>query len=329
MFLKAEPLTSAAFLAYGEVIECPAIPGRTYFEDALANLRPNARPSISLTVKHAVAEMPLRSTTMERHEFSSQSFIPQEAGRWLVIVAPHDKDGGPDMARARAFLAGPMQGVTFGANVWHHPFTILDGPARFVIVMWRDGSRTDEEFVEVARVQRGAALMSYEVKRDFIGYGANPPDPQWPNGAKHRGQFRHQLRGGLGALDRADGDGYTENGLTESRGLNQLKSGRDLAAEGMFEYGSRVGFWRLTRLFAERGLPLTIFGCALALERNPEAAAAIRAAGYDVCCHGWRWVKHFELSEAEEREHIARAVASLEKTIGQRRTAGTAATDPA
>lgn len=149
MILRAEPLTSAAFLPYGEVIECPSIAGRTYFEDALANLRPNARPSLSLTVKDKPAAMPLRSTTMERHEFSSQSFVPQQAGRWLVIVAPHDKSGGPDMARARAFLAGPMQGVTFGANVWHHPFTVLDAPARFVITMWRDGSKGDEEFVEV------------------------------------------------------------------------------------------------------------------------------------------------------------------------------------
>ena len=61
-----------------------------------------------------------------------------------------------------------------------------------------------------------------------------------------------------------------------------------------------------------------MFGCALALERNPEAAAAIREAGYDVCCHGWRWVKHFELTEAEERAHIARAVESLQRTVGHR-----------
>ena len=149
MFLKAEPLTSAAFLPFGEVIECPRIPGRTYFEDALANLRPKARPSISLTVKAPLAALPLRSTTMERHEFSSQSFIPQEGGRWLAIVAPHAAGGGPDMARARAFLARPDQGVTYGANVWHHPFTVLDREARFVIVMWRDGSKGDEEFVEV------------------------------------------------------------------------------------------------------------------------------------------------------------------------------------
>lgn len=159
MFLRAEPLTSAAFLPYGEVIECPRIPGRTYFEDALANLRPKARPSLSLTVKAPLAELPLRSTTMERHEFSSQSFIPQEAGRWLIVVAPHAASarGGaaslqpmPDMARARAFLARPDQGVTYGANVWHHPFTVLDREARFVVVMWKDGTRGDEEFVEVA-----------------------------------------------------------------------------------------------------------------------------------------------------------------------------------
>jgi ureidoglycolate lyase len=157
MYLKAEPLTSAAFLAYGEVIECPAMPGRTYFEDAMANLRPKARPSISLIVAEPRTALPLRSTMMERHEFSSQSFIPQEGGRWLAIVAPHAAGarGGaadkpmPDMARARAFLCRPDQGVTYGANVWHHPFTVLDRQARFVIVMWRDGTRGDEEFVDV------------------------------------------------------------------------------------------------------------------------------------------------------------------------------------
>lgn len=150
MILRAEPLSSAAFLPYGEVISCPAMPGRTYFEDALGNLRPEARPSLSLTVKQPLAELPLRSTTMERHEFSSQSFVPQASGRWLAIVAPHAVGGGPDMARARAFLCAPNQGVTYKANVWHHPFTVLDCEARFVIVMWRTGGAGDEEFVEVA-----------------------------------------------------------------------------------------------------------------------------------------------------------------------------------
>jgi len=150
MILRAEPLNSVAFLPYGEVIACPAMPGRSYFEDALGNLRPEARPSISLTVKQPLTELPLRSSTMERHEFSSQSFIPQASGRWLAIVAPHAVRGGPDMARARAFLCAPNQGVTYKANVWHHPFTALDCEARFVIVMWRTGGAGDEEFVEVA-----------------------------------------------------------------------------------------------------------------------------------------------------------------------------------
>ena len=86
----------------------------------------------------------------------------------------------------------------------------------------------------------------------------------------------------------------------------------------MAEYGSRVGFWRLMRLFLERRLPLTIFGCALALERHPPAAAAIRKAGFDVCSHGWRWIKHYELSRTTEREHIRKAVASFEKSVGER-----------
>jgi allantoinase len=79
-----------------------------------------------------------------------------------------------------------------------------------------------------------------------------------------------------------------------------------------------VGFWRVMRLFAERKLPLTIFGCAVALERNPEAASAIVEAGHDVCSHGWRWIKHWLLTEEEERTHIRQAVATIEKLTGKR-----------
>jgi peptidoglycan/xylan/chitin deacetylase (PgdA/CDA1 family) len=159
--------------------------------------------------------------------------------------------------------------------------------------------------------------MAWQPTRDFIGYGANPPDPKWPGGARLAINFVMNYEEGSEPSIQ-DGEGLTETGLTEAHGLNQGVTGRDLAGEGMFEYGSRVGFWRLMRLFQERGLPMTIFGCALALERNPLAAQAIRAAGFDVCCHGWRWIKHFNLSEAEEREHISKAVASLQKTVGER-----------
>ena len=79
-----------------------------------------------------------------------------------------------------------------------------------------------------------------------------------------------------------------------------------------------MGFWRLLRLFQDRDLPLTVFGCALALERNPEAAKAISSAGFDVCCHGWRWEKHWLLDEDQERTRIHDAIASIKRTIGQR-----------
>lgn len=159
--------------------------------------------------------------------------------------------------------------------------------------------------------------MSWEPTRDFIGYGPNPPDPKWPGGARLALNFVVNYEEGS-EPSMQDGEGYTETGLTESSTSSQGLKGRDLAGEGMFEYGSRVGFWRLQRAFLERGLPLTVFGCALALERNPLAAQAIRAAGWDVCCHGWRWVRHFHLTEAEEREHIQKAVKSLEQTVGER-----------
>ncbi|MGN1056992.1 MAG: polysaccharide deacetylase family protein, partial [Comamonas sp.] len=159
--------------------------------------------------------------------------------------------------------------------------------------------------------------MSWQPQRDFIGYGANPPDPKWPGGARLALNFVMNYEEGS-EPSIGDGESFSETGLTEAHGLNQAGAGRDLAAESMFEYGSRVGFWRLVRLFEERNLPLTIFGCALALERNPEAVAKIRDNGYDICSHGWRWVKHYELSEDEEREHIRRAVVSIQSTLGER-----------
>ncbi|HXJ82414.1 MAG TPA: polysaccharide deacetylase family protein [Candidatus Methylomirabilis sp.] len=153
--------------------------------------------------------------------------------------------------------------------------------------------------------------------RDMIGYGANPPDPKWPGDARIAMNFVMNYEEGSEASV-PDGDGISEGGLTEVAGAEPGRQGRDLAAESMFEYGSRVGFWRVMRIFEERGLPLTVFGCALALERNPPAAAALVKAGFDVCSHGWRWVKHYDLAIDEERQHIRQAVQSLTATTGQR-----------
>ncbi|HEV7819950.1 MAG TPA: polysaccharide deacetylase family protein, partial [Burkholderiales bacterium] len=156
-----------------------------------------------------------------------------------------------------------------------------------------------------------------DLDRDFIGYGENPPNPNWPGNARIAINFVMNYEEGS-EPSIADGEGATETWFTESHGLNSGVSGRDLAAEGLFEYGSRVGFWRLMRIFQERGLALTVYGCALALERNPQAAAAIRTSGFDVCSHGWRWIKHYGLSEEVEREHIRMAIESLARTTGER-----------
>ncbi len=144
--LIARPLTAEAFAPYGEVLEAPRDFGRTYIEDALANGRNGARASLSFSLVKPAAALPLIAHLMERHEFSSQSFVPMEDGRFLVIVAPKASGGGPDLTRVEAFVAGPGQGVTYGMDVWHHPMTALDGPMRFAIFMWLERSATDEEF---------------------------------------------------------------------------------------------------------------------------------------------------------------------------------------
>jgi len=153
--------------------------------------------------------------------------------------------------------------------------------------------------------------------RDFIGYAGDPPHADWPGGARLAINFVVNYEEGS-ELSIPDGDGVSEASLTESPDSPNGPGSRDLAAEGMFEYGTRVGFWRVLKLFQDRGLPATVNACALAIERNPPAAKAMAEAGWDVCCHGWRWVEHWTLSEAEERDHIARAVASLEQSMGAR-----------
>lgn len=153
--------------------------------------------------------------------------------------------------------------------------------------------------------------------RDMVGYGRNPPDPCWPDGA--RMAFNLVLNYEEGSeYSVPDGDGRSEATMTDAGASDLGVEGRDLAAESLFEYGSRVGFWRLHDLFRERALPVTVSGAALALERNPDAAQAIKEAGWEVLCHGWRWVEQFNMDEAAERDHIARAVASLTKTMGAR-----------
>jgi len=152
--------------------------------------------------------------------------------------------------------------------------------------------------------------------RDLIGYGKDRPDPKWPGAARLAVNFVLNYEEGS-EYSIPDGDGFSENQLLEA--TPSMPSGvRDLNSESVYEYGSRLGFWRLMRLLEEYKLPATVFGCALALERNPQAVAAIAQAGHDVCSHGWRWIKHWLLDSAEEAQHIQRAVASLARSFGTR-----------
>jgi ureidoglycolate lyase len=152
MELIPQTLTKDAFAPFGEVIDVPQQAGRTYYEEALGNLRPEARPSLSMSYRAPTPDRPLTSELMERHEFSSQTFVPVDVARWLIVVAPHAAPhtgkGGPDMAQARAFIATGKQGVTYRPDIWHHGLTTLDQPGRFAVFMWRAGTK-DEEFVPV------------------------------------------------------------------------------------------------------------------------------------------------------------------------------------
>jgi len=145
----ATSITPEAFAPYGDVLACPAEPGRVYFDHGLANGRPEVAASLSLSHVAPVAEMPLRVWQMERHEFSSQSFVPLDVARYVIVVAPKAASGGPDADKARAFIVPGDTGITYRINVWHHPLAVLDRPARFAVMMFRDGGPRDEEFVPV------------------------------------------------------------------------------------------------------------------------------------------------------------------------------------
>ncbi len=159
--------------------------------------------------------------------------------------------------------------------------------------------------------------MNPNYPRDLIGYGEHPPDPRWPGGARVAVQIVMNYEEGS-EYSIPDGDEHSETYLTEVPGASLGPNKRDLIVESVYEYGSRAGFWRLMRIFKERNIPITVFGAALALERNPEAARAIRDAGYEVCSHGWRWVGVQDMSEEQERAEMKRAVESIERTIGER-----------
>jgi peptidoglycan/xylan/chitin deacetylase (PgdA/CDA1 family) len=151
-------------------------------------------------------------------------------------------------------------------------------------------------------------------RRDYIGYGPNPPAVVWPNKATLALNLVLNIEEGS-EYSHVAGDAKNEPGA-ELPGWGMEQKYRDLMPEQVFEYGGRAGVWRLLRIFDEYRVKATMFATAVALERNPAIGEWIERAGHDVCSHGWRWVEHWLLSRDEERQHIVAAIESIAKTCG-------------
>jgi putative urate catabolism protein len=150
--------------------------------------------------------------------------------------------------------------------------------------------------------------------RDLVGYGSTPPHPRWPGGARLALQIVvNYEEGGENCV--LHGDEASETFLSEIIGAQPFRM-RHLSMESLYEYGSRAGLWRLLRLFRERRIPVTVFGVAMALERNPAAVEAMLSGGHEIAGHGWRWISYQHADEATEREHLQHAVATIARLTG-------------
>jgi allantoinase len=152
--------------------------------------------------------------------------------------------------------------------------------------------------------------------RDLIGYGSNPPHPRWPQDARIAVSIVLNYEEG-GECCVLHGDEHSESVLTDI-GAEPLRNARNLNVESNFEYGSRVGFWEIMRLLRDHGVDATIYAVGMALERNPEAAAAIAQSGFEVACHGQRWIDYQLVPEDVERSHMLRNTEIITRMIGRR-----------
>lgn len=154
----------------------------------------------------------------------------------------------------------------------------------------------------------------HDYPRDLIGYGRTPPHPQWPQQARIALQFVLNYEEGA-ENNILHGDPASETFLSEIIGAAPFPM-RHLSMESIYEYGSRAGLWRVLRLFEERALPLTVFGVAMALKRNPDAVVAFQELGHEIACHGLRWISYQTMDEAQERAHMQQAVAIWRELTG-------------
>jgi allantoinase len=154
-------------------------------------------------------------------------------------------------------------------------------------------------------------------ERDLVGYGGRPPDPRWPGQARLAVQFVLNLEEGAESSV-VNGDAGSETYLHELPGRPARAGERDLSVESMYEYGSRVGVWRILELFGDRGLPLTIFATGRALELCADIGRALGACRHEVAGHAYRWLDYREIPEEVERSHIHRTVEIIERSCGKR-----------
>jgi putative urate catabolism protein len=152
--------------------------------------------------------------------------------------------------------------------------------------------------------------------RDLRGYGATPPHPHWPGEARIAVQFVLNVEEG-GENSVLHGDAGSEQFLSEMFNPPSYAA-RHMSMESIYEYGSRAGGWRILREFERRSLPLTAFGVAMALERQPEFTQALVAGRHEIACHGWRWINYQEVDEATEREHMRLAIETITRLTGER-----------
>ena len=160
-------------------------------------------------------------------------------------------------------------------------------------------------------------MNSTDYPRDLRGYGRQPPEPGWPGGARTALQFVVNYEEGAENCV-LHGDAASEVFLSEIVGAVAYPEQRHMNMESLYEYGARAGFWRLHRMFTERNLPVTVFGVAMALERNPDAVAAMLEAGWEVASHGYRWVDYQQVDETTEQKHLQRAIEIHERVTGKR-----------
>lgn len=159
--------------------------------------------------------------------------------------------------------------------------------------------------------------MKNDYPRDLVGYGDRPPQAKWPRKARIALQFVLNYEEG-GENSVLHGDRASESFLSEIVGAQPVEGARHMSMESLYEYGARVGVWRILDLFNRHDLPLTVFGVAMAMERHPAAVEAFLKAGHEIASHGWRWINYQHVPLDEEREHMRRAIEIHRRLTGER-----------